>query len=291
MRFGIYSNSNRDIEFAVASKTALYLIDKGVVPVFPAEFCDTLLSSIKGAEFACFDDCDMIISIGGDGTLLSVVSKYRDLCIPFVGINKGSIGFLSEISCDRLEASLDKLIARDYQLIERCQLKADVFDKEGNCKASEICLNDAVVTRGMTLHVVNLVFSIDNSIVEHFYGDGMIVSTPTGSTAYNLAAGGPILMNDIKNMIVTPLCSHTLNNSSYVTDAKRVIEITLMGEETDAVFSADGRPAIPLKYMDKVIISMYNKPVKTIELGYSSFFSKVQKKIIARGSFYENREE
>lgn len=291
MRFGIFSNSNRDIGYEVAIKIANRLLSKNVAPVFLNEQKCSLLDDINGVIYDDFKGCSLIISIGGDGTLLSVISRFNELDIPFVGVNKGSIGFLSEISCDVLDEGIDKLITKDYQILERAQLEAKVYDKNGNLKTTEICLNDAVVTRGSKLHVINMDLTIDGALVEKFFGDGLIVSTPTGSTAYCLAAGGPILMPSMRNMIVTPLCSHTLNNSSYVTDYDSIIEIEMMGSETDAIFCADGRQAINIEPFDRVCISMCNRNVKTIVLGYSSFYNTIRKKIIARGSFYESRKE
>lgn len=291
MRFGIYSNGNRDINYEFAAITAKIILKKGAVPVFDYSMKCDFLNEISGVSYSDFKDCDLIISIGGDGTLLYVVSKYRDLNKPFVGVNKGSIGFLSEISPEDIEDAIDRLVNGNYSVLNRTQLEAEVFDCNGLSKGTAVCLNDIVVSRGTKLHIVKMDLLIDNQYVEKFYGDGIIISTPTGSTAYSLAAGGPILMPELKNMIITPLCSHTLQSSSYVIGPGSYVELKLGNFESAPLISPDGHDFVILEPNDTVKISLYGTPLKTAMLGYSGFFQTVRKKIIARGSFYENSKE
>ncbi len=290
MRLGIYSNISRDTDYEIANLCASNILELGGVPVFEESFKDEpLILKNDGIEFGSFKDCDVIISIGGDGTLLTVVSKYREFGVPFVGINKGSIGFLTEIDVSMVKESIRKIFDKDYEILNRLQLLCRVFDKDGNLKFEEICLNDCVVTRGAKLNIVKMDLFIDGQYVEKFYGDGIIVSTPTGSTAYSLAAGGPILMPNMKNMIVTPLCPHTLQRSSYCIDEKSVVEIRLGDFETAPIISPDGRNCPELKPHDTIMITGYESTIKTVMLGYSGFFETVRSKITARGSFYEHK--
>lgn len=295
MRIGIYSNGSRDNGFEVALKTAHIVSSKGAKPVFdldnikPSNFGDN--ENISDIHFGEFKDCDLIISIGGDGTFLSVIARYRDLNIPFIGINKGSIGFLTEIEENNIEDCIELLVSGKYKIIERIQLLAKLYDKDNNLKAEEICLNDVSVLRGAKPHITKLELSIDGEKVEKFYGDGIVVATPTGSTAYTLAAGGPLLMPSMNTMLITPLCSHTLQNTSYVIGPESYIEIALGEFESTPIICPDGREFPVVEPNDKLIIKKYDHTIKTINLGITGFFHNVRRKIVARGSFYENSQE
>lgn len=291
MRFGIHSNSNRDIDYKVAKSLTRIILDKGSVPVFEENLADSDLSEIEGVEFSDFKSCDFIISIGGDGTFLSVVSDYRDYGIPFIGINKGSIGFLAEISEYAIEEAIDRILSGNYKLTERMQLCAELYDKDGNLRDSDICLNDVAVLRGNKPHIVKLGLVIDGQKVERFYGDGIVVATSTGSTAYTLAAGGPLLMPELDVTLVTPLCPHTLQSTSYVIGPDSTIEIKLGKFETVPIICPDGREFTSPNQYDVLKITRYANKVRTVQLGFSGFFQNVRRKIIARGSFYEDSQE
>ena len=293
MNYGICSNGSRDTGYETAIKTAKILIDLGATPVFEtgmAEECPAL-KDIAGVVFADFAQTNIktIISIGGDGTFLSKVAQYRDLDTEFVGVNLGSIGFLNEILLEDLENDLAKLVSGNYDTIDRTQLKCDVYDKDGVLKGSSVCLNDIIIVRGAKPHITTLVLSIDGQIIERFRGDGLVVATATGSSAYSLSAGGPILMPNMKDIIVTPICSHTLNGYTYVATSESEIKISLETIESAPLICPDGRDFVDLESYDSIIIKRYDKVLKTVCLKKDSFFSNVRKKIVQRGYFYENR--
>ena len=293
MNFGICSNGSRDTGYETAIKTAKILIDLGATPVFETGMAEEspALKEITGVVFADFAETDIktIISIGGDGTFLSKVAQYRDLDVEFVGVNLGSIGFLNEILHEDLEKDLAKLVSGDYDTIDRTQLKCDVYNKDGELKGSSVCLNDIIIVRGAKPHITTLVLSIDGQIIERFRGDGLVVATATGSSAYSLSAGGPILMPNMKDIIVTPICSHTLNGYTYVATSESEIKISLEAIESAPLICPDGRDFVELESYDSIIIKRYDKVLKTVCLKKDSFFSNVRKKIVQRGYFYENR--
>ena len=293
MNYGICSNGSRDTGYETAVKTAQILSALGAVPVFETGMDETCpnLKEVPGVVFADFSKTDLkaIISIGGDGTFLSKVAKYRDLDTEFVGINLGSIGFLNEIMSESIEKDLAQLVSGDYDTIDRTQLICEVFDKDGNLKGTSVCLNDIIIVRGAKPHITTLVLSIDGQIIERFRGDGLVVSTATGSSAYSLSAGGPILMPNMKDIIVTPICSHTLNGYTYVATSESEIRIGLEEIESAPLICPDGREFVDLESYDYVVIRRYDKVLKTVCLKKDSFFSNVRKKIVQRGYFYENR--
>ena len=293
MNYGICSNGSRDTGYETAIRVADIIASLGSVPVFEAgmdEVCPNL-KNIPGVVFEDFSKTSIktIISIGGDGTFLSKVAKYRNLDTEFVGVNLGSIGFLNEIGYDNLENDLKQLVSGDYNTIDRTQLKCDVFNKDGELKGSSVCLNDIIIVRGAKPHITTLVLAIDGQIIERFRGDGLVISTATGSSAYNLSAGGPILMPEMKDIIVTPICSHTLNGYTYVATPESVIKITLEEIETAPMICPDGRDFVDLQSYDSIVITRYDKVLKTVCLKKDGFFSNVRKKIVQRGYFYENR--
>ena len=289
MNYGIVSNVTRDAGYGTAVKTAELIIKSGNTPVFEKEL-EGKIDVPSGSVFARFDTLDIktIISIGGDGTFLSVVTKYRDLDTEFIGINKGSIGFLTEITEASLESDLAKLISGDYSTIERTQLKCEVWNNAGDFKGSAVCLNDILIVRGVKPHITKLELFIDGQRVEKFYGDGLIISTATGSSAYSLAAGGPLLMPSMKDIIVTPVSSHTLYGLKYVAGPESVVRVVLDDFETAPIICPDGRDFVELEAFDSITIRRHDKVLKTATLKRDNFFSDVRKKIVQRGSFYEN---
>ena len=293
MNYGICSNGSRDTGYETAQKVAGIIASCGHTPVFETgmdEACPGL-KDIKGVVFDDFSNISIktIISIGGDGTFLSKVAKYRDLDTEFVGVNMGSIGFLNEILYEDLEKDIKQLVEGNYATIDRTQLMCKVFDKDGNLKGSSVCLNDILIVRGAKPHITTLVLSIDGQIIERFRGDGLVVATATGSSAYSLSAGGPILMPNMKDIIVTPICSHTLNGYTYVSTPESEIRIDLEAIETAPLICPDGRDFVTLESYDSIVIRRYDKVLKTVCLKKDGFFSNVRKKIVQRGYFYENR--
>ena len=293
MNYGIGSNGSRDTGYETAVRVAQIIADLGGTPVFEPgmdEECPKL-KTIPGIVFDDFAKTTIktIISIGGDGTFLAKVAKYRELDTEFVGVNLGSIGFLNEIMLEDLDKNLARLVSGDYDTIDRTQFKCDVYNKDGGLKGSAVCLNDIIIVRGAKPHITTLILSIDGQIIERFRGDGLVVATATGSSAYSLSAGGPILMPNMKDIIVTPICSHTLNGYTYVATPESEIKISLESIESAPLICPDGREFVDLESYDYVVIRRYDKVLKTVCLKKDSFFSNVRKKIVQRGYFYENR--
>ena len=291
MRFGIHSNDTRDLGYKTAITLSEFLVERNCTPVFECGLENTKLSSVVGIEFNSFDDVDVIVSIGGDGTFLSVISDYRDLDKPFVGVNKGSIGFLTEVSEYNIEAAFERIIEGKYKIMERMQLKAELYDRYNKLKCEDVCLNDVSVLRGAQPHITKLSLYIDNERVEKFYGDGIVVAAPTGSTAYTLAAGGPLVMPNLDVILITPLCPHSLQSMSYVISSESEVEIQLGSFETVPLVCPDGRVVPNIEQGDVLKIRRYDKTVKTINLGMTGFFQNIKRKIVARGSFYEDGKE
>ena len=290
MNIGFHVNSNRDIGMECAYSAALSVIKYGAVPVFRVTDEALFDGDTSGFVFEDFNKAgiDVMISIGGDGTFLAMISQWRHLDCDFVGINKGSIGFLTQIDTADVDDRIRDIISGSYNIIKRSQLLVEVYSKDNELRGREICFNDCSISRGEKLHITKLLLKIDGQVVERYYGDGLVISTATGSTAYSLAAGGPLLMPDMRDIIITSVCSHTLHNISYVIGENNKVEVIIEDFETAPVICPDGRDFIKPEPEDRVVISLYEKTVNTINFGQNRFFSDIRHKIIQRGSFYEN---
>ena len=291
MVFGIVSNIDKDHNYDFARRAAAYIVAKGSVAVADQSYQDSILGQDPNINISGYDECALIFSIGGDGTFLSAVHEHYSKDIPIIGVNLGSIGFLTEIQPEQFEDSLDRILRGEYIVENRIQLQVIVKDKDGQLKGSGLCLNDAVIARGFLLHVLTVDLFIDGDYVERLSGDGVILSTPTGSTAYSLAAGGPIVKPELNVFLVTPICPHTLHNRSYVVTEDSVVEIRLKDFHEQPLLSLDGRNDISLSPLDCVYVSKSDHPMKIAKLGYSNFSQTIRQKIRARGSFYEDNQK
>jgi len=291
MIFGIVSNIDKDKEYAFARHAAACIAARGSVAVVDHTYQDTLLGNDPNIKVSCYEGCDLLFSIGGDGTFLSAAHEHYAKDVPIIGVNLGSIGFLTEIQPDQFEDAMDRILAGNYTIDNRIQLEVIVKDKDGNEKGRGLCMNDAVIARGFLLHVLTVDLLIDGDYVERLSGDGVILSTPTGSTAYSLAAGGPIVKPELKVFLVTPICPHTLHNRSYVVAEDSVVEIRLKAFHEQPLLSLDGRNEIDLMPLDCIYVRKSDFPMKIAKIGYSNFYQTIRRKIRARGSFYEDSQE
>ncbi len=222
--------------------------------------------------------CDFFISIGGDGTYLSASARAIRLNVPMVGINLGTRGFLPEVEKNNLGV-LERLFTGDYKIEKRMLLNAKIV-AAGNVICDELALNDITIHRGFSPSLLTLEILANNQPITNIRGDGLIVSTPTGSTAYSLASGGPIIDTNAKCISVVPICAHSLNNRPIVFDENAVL--TIMPELRDgkkASLSVDGRE---YKYVSpdmEVIISSSQKKLSIVRLTDNSFYEILEKKM------------
>ena len=291
MVFGIVANGSRDKDFAFSRKAAAEIKAKGSSTVVDGSFANTALGTDLNVEVADYSHCDLIFCIGGDGTLLAAVHDHYTKGIPFIGVNLGSIGFLTEIQPEDFSEALDKILAGKFTITNRMQLDVAVFDKDGRKKSSGVCMNDVVIARGQLLRIFSMDFFVDGDYAECISGDGVIISTPIGSTAYSLAAGGPILKPELDVFLVTPICPHTLHNRSYVVSQESSVEVRLSTFTEPPMLSLDGRNGVALDPFDRITVKKSDAPMLLAQLGYGSFYQSVRKKIHARGSFYEDEQK
>ena len=222
-------------------------------------------------------NADIVICFGGDGTILHMAKAATRHNLPILGVNIGTMGFMAELESTELE-QLSRLSKGDYTLDKRMMLDVSVLQGD-KVLFHDLCLNDAVVTKGAIARVVHLSVKCDEVQAMEFGGDGVIVATPTGSTAYSLSAGGPIVEPEANNILVTPICAHDVASRCMVASEKRVITVELTrNARRNAYLSVDGGRALRLNLGDKTIIRKADLTTKLIRLQERSFYDLVNMK-------------
>lgn len=267
MKVGLYSNARRDSGYKTRNRLVSLFAEHSVL-------CET--------EEEYFADCEIVISLGGDGTFLTLahLENARDkLCI---GLNLGSVGFLTEFEPADIEKAVKKIVQKDFEIEERMMIKMSLFDDEGKLLLESEALNDVVVMRDAGSRIITTDVSINEMHVEQIPGDGLIVATPTGSTAYSLAAGGPIVHPSMDVFVITPICPHTLHNRSYLAPGEAKIELRLNDSDSYPVVSADGKKSH--KFVQGMIrIERSPRCFRMIRLFGDRFYQRLPQKIQERG--------
>ena len=215
---------------------------------------------------------------GGDGTLLSVARSAAPRGIPILGINFGSLGFLTELNPDELFKGLERVIAGDYTVEER-QLLRVRYRRNGKTLKEYPVLNDAVVTKTALARMIELDVLVDRSKVASYTSDGLIISTPTGSTAYNLSAGGPILDPRVRAFVIAPICPHTMTYRPLVVPATVKVEVVLRDTAEEVYLTLDGQVGFPMKPGDSMIVDDHPTPVRLVRVTGRSFFEVLRRKL------------
>lgn len=270
--FMIISNPDRDPE-------GLFL--KRVKDFFDGKSLEYVVHDIKTEEakgFTVPENTEAAVVLGGDGTLMRSADLVKDSGIPILGINTGSVGYLTGAETGNLEEALRKLTAGDYRIEKRMMMDVSV-----NGEKAETVLNDAVVTRNGYSRIIRLKIKVNGTEILTVGGDGIIVSTPTGSTGYNLSAGGSICVPEAEMLIVTPICPHSMTARSVIASANDEITIEVPSEryyETpDLGMTLDGKAFVPLKSGDRIAIRRSADITKLIKTDEGTFFEALKKKL------------
>lgn len=269
---GIVVKPHKEVELYL--KLTIEILKRLDVEVVLEKIAADLLgkkSDISRDEIASL--VDIIILIGGDGTFLSVATQAVEAEIPVGGFNLGSLGFLTELSKDRLEENLTNIFHGRAEVSERKLL-------EINFKGEKyLALNDVVTSKGNIARIIKLLLEIDQDHVVEFGGDGLIISTPTGSTAYSLASGGPIVSPRVNGLVITPICPHSLTFRPLVVPDHSVIKVTLKSENTEVFITVDGQTLIPMAAGDEFEVSIYSKKLKMIVARDMNYFKLINEKL------------
>lgn len=271
-------NQQKDKNFELANHIIDIIGDRASVYVSEEEKSE-LLKKVNNISCEEYKSMDLFLVLGGDGTLLSVSKLAAKLKIPVVGVNLGRLGFLSEIERENLESDIEKLLSADFKIQERMMLSAKL------CGGDDVlALNDITVARESSfLKILEFDVYLDDEFVDHFKADGIIISTPTGSTAYSLSAGGPIVDPSMDVITITPICPHKMYSRAIVVSGDKKVTVKNRSEDgTKAIIAADSQIVGEILNGDSVIISSSEKRFKLVRLHGFKFFSVLHDKLIKK---------
>lgn len=225
---------------------------------------------------------ELVVVLGGDGTFLSAAGRIARAGneVPVLGVNFGSLGFLTEVTLEELQSSIETAIEGHPRIDTRMMLHARIM--EGDIGRQDfVALNDIVITRGTLSRIIDLSVSVDGEFVARFRADGLIIASPTGSTAYNLAAGGPIVHPSLQALVLTPIAPHTLTNRPVVIPASAVIAIHSLGDgpAPEVIVTIDGQTAVPLAATHTVVVERAARPLRVVRATGRSYFQVLRQKL------------
>ncbi len=227
--------------------------------------------------FSVREAYDLVVVLGGDGTLLSVARTLKP-GVPILGVNLGNLGFLTEINRVELYPALVQVLAGQFRVEERSLFEVEL-QRNGGAPVSYRVLNDAVITKSALARIIELTLKVDGHLIARFRSDGLIISTPTGSTAYNLSAGGPIVNPLLPVAVLTPICPHALSMRPIVVPDAGPIEVTLETQREEVYLTLDGQEGTSLGYRDTVHVTRSATPVRLAKVSGRSFYRSLRGKL------------
>ena len=285
---GVVAKARLDRAASHLAEIASWLEQRQVMPVFDPETAALATSAGTTASFKVVDPdelprrVDMIVVLGGDGTLLGTAGRIAkaESDIPILGVNFGSLGFLTEVTLPEIFTSLESAVNGTAQVEERMMLHVTV-DADGRRLADRIVLNDVVVTQGALSRIIELSVSVDGESMMRIKADGLIIASPTGTTAYSLSAGGPIVHPQVDGLTITPIAPHTLTNRPVVVPGTSEIRIQpLIREEQSEVFATfDGQALMPLKGDHIVAVRRAERRLRLIRASSRGYFQVLREKL------------
>ena len=221
---------------------------------------------------------DVLLVLGGDGTMLNAARLAGERSIPILGVNMGGLGFLTEVQLENLYPSLERVFANDFVLDERLMLRTHIH-RHGETVARGVVLNDVVISKGTLARMIELKIAIQGRFVTNLRGDGLIVSSPTGSTAYSLSAGGPIIDPAVHSLILTPICPHTLTHRPLIVPGNAEIDVTLTSKDDGAMATLDGQVGVAITQGDTVMIQTSEHRTRLIRFPESNYYDVLREKL------------
>ncbi|ATW24059.1 NAD(+)/NADH kinase [Candidatus Formimonas warabiya] len=279
---GLVINLKKQNALEVADKIKNWFINREIVV---KEYKQNFHHQNNGSalfSYKSFEDVDLILVLGGDGTLLNTARTVAPFQIPLLGINMGYLGFLTEVDLEDLFFSLEKLVSGEYRLEERMMLRCEL-KREGTVMDEFFALNDIVVAKGPFSRMILFDTYVEDQYIDTFSADGIIVSTPTGSTAYSLSAGGPIVSPEMDLMLITPICPHTLYSRPMVIGSEKSVRIVLKSESAEVMLTVDGQHGYRLVRWDEIIVKKSSLQTKLVRFQNKTFYDILRKKLRESG--------
>ena len=287
MKIAIYGQKYKEETKPYLTKLLKHLKKRGVEVIFEFYYYQEFKKHFE--KELCFEtflnhndlpsDTNYFITIGGDGTILRAITYVRDSNIPIIGVNTGRLGFLSTIQKDEIKNAIDQLLNKKYQIMERLVLRLKLIPEILDTDDFQYAINEITVSRKNTTSMITVNTYLDDEFLTSYWADGLIIATPTGSTSYSLSCGGPILMPQAKNMVLTPIAPHNLNTRPLIIPNDTKIKLTVNGHENLFLISLDSR-VTTINNQTEVHIEKAPFTIKTVMMEGQSFFKTLRSKLL-----------
>ncbi len=279
---GIWGNTDKPQFWSLLQPLIQWIIENNGTPYLTTRIRDVRPSSFP--DQVCFieqpDDLinlDLLLVMGGDGTLLSAARAVQEASLPILGIHLGNLGFLAKVEENNMKDRLTQVMAGDYTIDQRSILKGTL--QKDSDSVSHYALNDFVVRNSQTHRIMTIEVKVNNMFVGNYHADGLIVATPTGSTAYSLSAGGPIMAPDVNTIVITPISPHSLTARPLVVSDQSTIDIRVIEQDQPFIVTADGQIHEEMFPTDLIQIQRGEKTIQLIDVGSESFFKTLRTKM------------
>ncbi len=280
MKLGIVANTTKPMVREVIPRLVRWLGKRHTPFLLAEEIAQVLELNVPSSSWAKVEELgqgsDVVIAFGGDGTFLAVARAVGHLGVPILGVNLGGLGFLADVRIEELYPCLEDLLSGQYDIIERMLLRASVTDAPGQLFHA---LNDVVIDRGGSPRIIEIRTYVDDVYFNTYVADGLIIATPTGSTAYSLAAGGPIVIPTMRVLLITPLCPHSLGARPVVIPPESVVRVSARSEEDRVNLTADGQTGYVLRSGQEVEIRAADYAVRWIATRRRRFYEVLRLKL------------
>lgn len=284
LKIAVVINASKADAVKFSKKVIDKLISLNITPILLSEdktIYDSQKIIYKSNHSQMAEACDIVITVGGDGTIIHAAKHAAYANKPILGINFGRVGFVAAMEPEELN-KLDNLITNNYICEKRMLLNVKIFQNNNIIETAAI--NDATVSRGSLSRIVDLHVLLNDKTVCDYRADGIIVSTPTGSTAYSLSAGGPVIRPDLKCILLTPICPHTLFSRSLIFGDDDKVTVEVAGDKNEQVYlTIDGQSSFELQTGDKIEVEKYSKSVSFIKMEDKNFYTVLNDKLNERG--------
>jgi NAD+ kinase len=283
-RIGIVLKPHQPDALKTMCELTIWLAERGITFIGGAEIERERIEQQTGCAVeqvepekiaAC---ADLILVLGGDGTMIAAARLMGDAEVPVLGVNYGGLGYLAEFRIEEVYEALESILAGNYRLDKRVMLAVDLMRGDQTVTRNRV-LNDVVINKSALARIIEIEAYLNQQFVNSFRADGLIVSTPTGSTAYNLSAGGPVIFPSMNAVVITPICPFTLSNRPIVVPDDAVIELRLKTDQEDVALTLDGQVGFPLKVDDRVVIHKSQTTFNLVQPTNRNYFDVLRDKL------------
>jgi len=276
---GIIAKKNKPEAVVLVENIAKRLGEKGAV-VFVENDCHVAMANIRHAQQDCIiSEVDILVVLGGDGTLLSVARIPGSERIPILAVNLGGLGFLTEIRINEIDSVLDSILADDFMVNERMMLTCTMRRGQGAVEESYQALNDVVINKGALARMIELETFVGRDYLNSFRADGLIISTPTGSTGYAVSAGGPLIYPSLRLIALTPICPHTLTNRPIILNEHSTIRVLVKAGDEDVFLTIDGQVGARMAIGDRIEVCRSHKSISLIQNPFRTYYGTLKEKL------------